>query len=94
MRYAFQLDWGNSVLYHCYYQGLSNWIQDPISTWELFQDMYVLVMTINHHYWERDCNTTMQSRRRKRPLSLTPRSKEKLPPPVLPQPPRIKQIHL
>ena len=30
--YASQLDWGNSILCHCYYQGLPNWIQDPIST--------------------------------------------------------------
>ena len=55
MRYASQLGWGNSVLSHRYYQGLSNWIQDPISTWEQgkptsFQDMYALVMTINHCY--------------------------------------------
>jgi len=60
MCYASQLGWGNSVLCHRYYQGLPNWIQDPISTWEqgkptLFQDMYALAMTINHCYWERDC---------------------------------------
>jgi len=59
MRYASQLGWGNSVLCHCYYQGLPNRIQDPISTWEqgkptLFQDMYALAMTIDHCYWERD----------------------------------------
>jgi len=59
MCYASQLGWGNSVLCHCYYQELPNWIQDPISTWEqgkptLFQDMYTLAMTINHCYWERD----------------------------------------
>ena len=36
----------------------------------------------------------MQDRQRKRPLSLTPRSKEKLPPPVLSRPPRTRQIHL
>ena len=36
----------------------------------------------------------MQGRWRKRPLSLTLRSKEKLPPPVLPRPPRTRQIHL
>ena len=59
MRYAFQLGWGNSVLCHCYYQGLPNWIQDSISTQEQgrptsFQDMYALAMTINHCYWERD----------------------------------------
>ena len=58
--YASQLGWGNSVLYHCYYQGLPNWIQDSISTWEQgkptsFQDMYALAITINHRYWERDC---------------------------------------
>ena len=59
MCYASQLGWENSVLCHCYYQELPNWIQDPISTWEqgkptLFQDMYTLAMTINHRYWERD----------------------------------------
>ena len=59
MHYASQLGWGNSVLCHHYYQRLSNQIQNPISTWEQgkptsFQDMYVLVMTIDHHYWERN----------------------------------------
>jgi len=59
IHYASQLGWGNSVLCHRYYQGLPNWIQDPISTREqekptLFQDMYILAMTINHRYWERD----------------------------------------
>ena len=59
MCYASQLGWGNSVLCHRYYQGLPNQIQDPISTWEQekptsFQDMYALVMTINHRYWKRD----------------------------------------
>ena len=57
MCYVSQLDWGNSILYHCYYQGLLNQIQDPISIQKqgkpaLFQDMYTLAMTINHHYWE------------------------------------------
>ena len=57
--YASQLGWANSVLCHCYYQRLSNWIQDPISTREqgkptLFQDMYTLVITIDHHYWKWD----------------------------------------
>jgi len=60
MRYASQLGWENSVLCHRYYQGLPNRIQDPISTWEQgkptsFQDMYALAMTIDHCYWERDC---------------------------------------
>jgi len=31
MCYISQLGWGNSVLCHCYYQGLPNRIQDPIS---------------------------------------------------------------
>jgi len=57
MHYAFQLGWGNGILCHCYYQGLPNQIQNPISTQEqgkptLFQDMYALVMTINHCYWK------------------------------------------
>ena len=60
MCYVSQLGWGNSVLCHHYYQELPNQIQDPISTWEqgkptLFQDMYTLVMTIDHRYWEQDC---------------------------------------
>ena len=55
MHYAFQLGWGNSVLCHHYYQGLPNRIQDPISTQKQgthtsFQDMYALVMTIDHCY--------------------------------------------
>ena len=55
MCYASQFGWENSVLYHRYYQGLPNWIQDPISTWEQgkptsFQDMYALAMTINYCY--------------------------------------------
>ena len=55
MCYASQLGWGNSVLCHCYYQGLPNRIQDPISTRKQgkptsFQDMYTLAMTIDHHY--------------------------------------------
>ena len=59
MCYASQLGWGNSVLCYCYYQGLPNRIQDPISTWEqgkptLFQDMYALAMTIDHRYWKWD----------------------------------------
>ena len=39
-------------------------------------------------------NTIMQGRWRKRPLSLTPRSKEKLPSLALLQPSRIRQIQL
>ena len=59
MYYASQLDWRNSVLYYCYYQGFPNWIQDPISTQKqgkltLFQNIYALAMTINYCYWEYD----------------------------------------
>ena len=59
MYYIFQLGQGNSVLCHCYYQNLPNWIQNPIFIWEqdkptLFQDMYTLAMTINHYYYEHD----------------------------------------
>ena len=55
IRYASQLSWENSVLCHCYYQRLPNWIQDPISTQEQgkptsFQDMYALAMTIDYRY--------------------------------------------
>ena len=58
--YASQLGWGNGVLCHYYYQRLLNWIQDPIFTQEqvkptLFQDMYALAMTIDHHYQKHDC---------------------------------------
>ena len=58
--YTSQLGQRNSVLCYCYYQSLSNQIQDPISTWEqgkpiLFQNMYTLAMTIDHHYWECNC---------------------------------------
>ena len=71
MCYASQLGWGNSVLYYCYYQGLPNWIQDPISTQEQgkptsFQDMYTLAMTINHCYWEQDheCHCARQAEKK------------------------------
>ena len=43
--YASKLDWENSILYHCYHQGLLNQIQN----------MYALVMTIDYHYWKCDC---------------------------------------
>ena len=57
MHYASQLGWGNSILCHCYYQWLPNQIQNPISTLEqekhtLFQNMYVLAITIDYCYWE------------------------------------------
>ena len=60
MYYAFQLSQRNSILYHCYYQGLPNQIQNPISTQKQgkptsFQDMYTLAMTIDYCYWKCDC---------------------------------------
>ena len=68
MYYTSQLGWKNSVLYHCYYQGLSNQIQDSISTRKQkktisFQDIYALAMTIDHCYWEhdRECHHTRQA---------------------------------
>ena len=59
IHYISLLDWVNSILYHCYYQGLPNQIQNPISIQEqgkptLFQDIYTLAMTINHCYWKQD----------------------------------------
>jgi len=69
--YASQLGWENSVLYYCYYQGLPNQIQNPISTQEQekptsFQDMATGNEIVS---------TTVQGRQRKRPSSLTLRSK-------------------
>ena len=68
MHYTSQLDWGNNVLCYCYYQGLSNQIQDPISTQKQekptsFQDIYALAITIDHCYWEYDhkCHHTRQT---------------------------------
>jgi len=54
--YVSQLGWGNSVLYHYYYQSLPNWIHNLISTWKqgkltLFQNMYTLAITIDYCYW-------------------------------------------
>ena len=85
MRYASQLGWGNSVLCHRYYQGLSNQIQDSIFTREQEKPTSTGKETVN---------ATVQGRQRKRPLSPTLRSKEKLLPPVLPQPPRTRQTQL
>ena len=58
----------NSVLLESFTMGLPNWIQDPISTQEqekptLFQDIYTLVITINHSYQEYDykCHCARQA---------------------------------
>ncbi|KAF5347728.1 hypothetical protein D9756_010224 [Leucocoprinus leucothites] len=60
MKYATQLGWGDKVLFHCYYKGLLNRIQDPISTCEqgkpdTFQEMLRMAMLIDSCYWEHDC---------------------------------------
>jgi len=59
MRYAAQLNWGDSVLCHRFYQGLPNRLQDPIANWEQgkpnsFQAMYQLAITFDNCYWERN----------------------------------------
>jgi len=59
MQYTAQLNWGDSVLYHCFYQRLPNRLQDPIANWEQgkpnsFQAMYQLAITFDNHYWERN----------------------------------------
>jgi len=60
MRYAAQLNWGDSVLCHRFYQGLPNHLQDPIANREQgkpnsFQTMYQLAITFDNRYWERNC---------------------------------------
>jgi len=64
MQYAAQLNWGDSVLCHHFYQGLPNRLQDPIANREQgkpnsFQAMYQLAITLDNRYWEqnheRDC---------------------------------------
>ena len=82
MCYTSQLGWGNSVLCHCYYQGLSNQIQNPISTWKqgkptLFQNMYALTMTINHYYWKRDCECHCARQAEKETLESYSQKQEK-----------------
>ena len=60
MQYAAQLNWGDSVLCHRFYQGLPNCLQDLIANREQgkpnsFQAIYQLEITFNNHYWERNC---------------------------------------
>ena len=57
MRYAAQLNWGDTVLYHRFYQGLPNRLQDLIANREqgkptFFHAMYQLAITFNNCYWE------------------------------------------
>jgi len=54
--------------------------------------MYTLAMTIDYRYWKRDCKYHHAKQVEKK--SPTLESKEKLPPPVLPRPPRTRQIYL
>jgi len=58
--YTAQLNWGDSVLYHRFYQGLPNRLQDLIANWEQgkpnsFQAMYQLAITFDNYYCERNC---------------------------------------
>ena len=70
MRYAVQLNWGNSVLCHCFYQGLPNRLQDPNREQgkpNSFQAMYQLAITFDNRYWEWNhewdclCNTEKEA---------------------------------
>jgi len=82
MHYVFQLGWGNSVLYYCYYQRLPNQIKDPISTWEqrkptLSQNIYALTITINHYYWKYDCKYHYVRQAKKEALESHSQKQEK-----------------
>jgi len=60
MRYAVQLNWGDTVLCHRFYQGLLNRLQDLIANREQgkptsFHAMYQLAITFNNRYWKRNC---------------------------------------
>jgi len=59
MQYAAQLNWGNTVLCHRFYQGLPNRLQDLIVNWEqgkptFFHAMYQLAITFDNRYWEQN----------------------------------------
>jgi len=59
MWYAAQLNWGNTVLCHHFYQGLPNHLQDLIANWEQgkptsFHAMYQLAITFDNCYWEQN----------------------------------------
>jgi len=60
MQYAVQLNWGDTVLCHRFYQGLPNHLQDLIANQEQgkptsFHAMYQLAITFDNCYWERNC---------------------------------------
>jgi len=57
IQYAAQLNWGDSVLCNCFYQGLPNCLQDLIANREQgkptsFYAMYQLAITFDNRYWE------------------------------------------
>ena len=59
MQYAAQLNWGDTVLCHHFYQGLPNHLQDLIANREQgkpisFHAMYQLAIIFDNCYWERD----------------------------------------
>ncbi|KAF5353911.1 hypothetical protein D9756_006941 [Leucocoprinus leucothites] len=59
LKHASQLSWNDEVLYHHYYKGLPNHIQDPLSTCEqgkptIFEEMHCLAIIYDGRYWERD----------------------------------------
>jgi len=58
--YTAQLNWGDIVLCHRFYQGLPNRLQDLIANREQgkptsFHAMYQLAITFDNHYWEQNC---------------------------------------
>ena len=72
MWYTVQLNWGDTVLCHCFYQGLPNRLQDLIANREQgksisFYAMYQLAITFDSCYWERNrerdrfCNTEKEA---------------------------------
>jgi len=59
MWYTAQLNWGDTVLCHRFYQGLPNRLQDLIANKEQgkptsFYAMYQLAITFDNRYWERN----------------------------------------
>jgi len=60
--YSAQLQWPESSLCHRYYFGLSDRIQDIISTREgdkpsTFQTLYSTAVSIDNHFWEQKCES-------------------------------------
>jgi len=59
MQYTAQLNWDDTVLYHRFYQGLPNRLQDLIANRgqgkpTSFHAMYQLAITFDNRYWERN----------------------------------------